>query len=198
MAIAHTVNRLGQRQSLEAHLVGVAEAARSFAEPLGAGDAAYWLGLWHDLGKFHPRFQAYLRACEADPRHREYVDHKGAGAILADKHLDLLSMIIQAHHGGLRDPGHFRRWLDERVTTGEPEQSLALAREAIAGLEPGGDVRPQAVRQPSRGLDVELFIRMLYSALVDADSVDTERHFFPGRTLVRARIPRSRCTRRRD
>lgn len=189
MAIGHTVNSAGERQSLEAHLVGVADAARAFAEEFGAGDAAYWLGLWHDLGKFHPRFQDYLRACEADPRHREYVDHKAAGAVLADKHFDLLSMVIQAHHGGLRDPGDFKRWLDERVATGEPELSLALARAAIGQLEPGGDVRPLVVRSPSRGLDVELFVRMLYSALVDADSVDTERHYFPERTPVRAGIP---------
>ncbi len=189
MAIGHTVNSAGDRQSLEAHLAGVARAARTFAEPLGAGDAGYWLGLWHDLGKFHPRFQAYLRSCEADPRHREYVDHKAAGAILADQHLDLLSMIIQAHHGGLRDPGYFKAWLDERVATGEPEQSLTLARQSIAELEPDKDVRPPAVLRASRALDLELFVRMLYSALVDADSVDTERHYFPEKAFVRAGIP---------
>lgn len=57
------------------HLVSVAELARNFAEPFEAGDLAYQLGLWHDIGKSHPGFQTYLQTCHADH------DYKGRGVV---------------------------------------------------------------------------------------------------------------------
>jgi len=38
-------------QRLEEHLKNVAELARKFAEPFGAGDWAYAAGLLHDVGR---------------------------------------------------------------------------------------------------------------------------------------------------
>ena len=38
-------------QGLSEHLRNVAEKAKGFAEPIGAGEWAYLAGLWHDLGK---------------------------------------------------------------------------------------------------------------------------------------------------
>ena len=38
-------------QTLEGHLMNVAELARSFAGEFCAGDWAYLAGLWHDLGR---------------------------------------------------------------------------------------------------------------------------------------------------
>ena len=52
-----------------------------FAKDLGSPKAAYYAGLWHDLGKFHPDFQNYLLRSEADPAGRGHgPDHKAAGA----------------------------------------------------------------------------------------------------------------------
>ena len=42
---AHSKNDQGVRQPLEAHLRAVAETAREFGAPFGAGDIAYWAGL---------------------------------------------------------------------------------------------------------------------------------------------------------
>ena len=36
--------------------------AAEFAGKFGAADFGYWAGLWHDLGKFNPTFQDYLKA----------------------------------------------------------------------------------------------------------------------------------------
>ncbi|MFH0789420.1 MAG: hypothetical protein V2B13_17655 [Pseudomonadota bacterium] len=36
-------------QPLETHLKNVAEMARGFAEPFGAGEWGYLVGLWHDI-----------------------------------------------------------------------------------------------------------------------------------------------------
>jgi len=48
-------------QPLDDHLRNVAELARSFAESFGAGEWAFWAGLWHDLGKYSKEFQDYLK-----------------------------------------------------------------------------------------------------------------------------------------
>ncbi len=55
--MAHTANRQGQRQGLADHLEAVATLAQEFAQPFGAAELAYALGMWHDLGKFHPDFR---------------------------------------------------------------------------------------------------------------------------------------------
>ena len=70
MAFAHSQNTAGVRHDLVAHLRAVAETASLFATGLSARDLAYYAGLWHDLGKFHPGFQDYLLRSEANPRAR--------------------------------------------------------------------------------------------------------------------------------
>jgi CRISPR-associated endonuclease/helicase Cas3 len=62
MVYAHSPNNVGQSHDLIAHLKSVAEKAAEFAGKFGAADFGYWAGLWHDLGKFHPDFQEYLKA----------------------------------------------------------------------------------------------------------------------------------------
>lgn len=170
------------------HLRAVAKLSEGFAEPLGAAEAGRLLGLWHDVGKWHPRFQAYLEHCEADPRYREYVDHKAAGAELANSHLGWpLAMVIQAHHGGLQDPVGFDDWLKARQATGEPELSLRLAAEAMPELALDGHPPvPERLEHARSQLEVELFLRLMFSALVDADSLDTERHSSPEKGAARA------------
>ncbi len=95
--MAHTANRQGQRQGLADHLEAVATLAQEFAQPFGAAELAYALGMWHDLGKFHPDFQAYLQQAEQErKRPHARVDHKAAGAYFAlEKRLDPLSLLIK-------------------------------------------------------------------------------------------------------
>jgi|GEM_PF-3480570 len=56
-------------EALEDHLHLVAEGKESgfsgaagFADAFGAHEWGRLLGLWHDLGKYSPEFQAYLRS----------------------------------------------------------------------------------------------------------------------------------------
>ena len=58
---AHSANRAGHLQSLEAHLRGVSLKAAQFAETFEAGEEGYAAGLIHDMGKFRDEFQEYLR-----------------------------------------------------------------------------------------------------------------------------------------
>ena len=58
MALAHSKNDLGVQHDLVSHLQEVARLAAQFAAKFRPADLAYWAGLWHDLGKSHPRDKA--------------------------------------------------------------------------------------------------------------------------------------------
>ena len=75
-ALAHTANGAGDLRlhSLVEHLHEVARLAADHAAPFGGQDWAHLAGLWHDLGKYRPRFQRYIRAAsgfEAENAHIE-------------------------------------------------------------------------------------------------------------------------------
>ena len=67
-AFAHSKDSSGIRHDLVDHLRGVAKLAEEFAKDLGGPKAAYYAGLWHDLGKFHPDFQGYITKAKAARR----------------------------------------------------------------------------------------------------------------------------------
>ncbi len=183
MPYAHSKNDEGRRHDLVEHLRQVAERASLSASAFGAGEIARYLGLWHDLGKFHPVFQRYLIDCEA--QHRGHgPDHKAAGAHLAAEHLGPGAMLIQGHHGGLRDRIGFETWLADKIGNTATNEALKLARLAMPGLEPAERLTLPAFGQEDTRAG-ELFLRFLFSALVDADFLDTEAHFNPDRVLRR-------------
>lgn len=183
--VAHTPNERGEWHALRAHLQAVAKLARRFAVPLGAPEAGYLLGLWHDVGKYHPQFQYYLEQADAlkGAGPRRGPDHKGAGSLLAFKHLGPAAMAIQGHHGGLQSLTAFRGWLQEREHDPAVADALRLAKERLNLEEPSGKVAFPAhlTTKPS----MEFFIRLLFSALVDADFLDTEAHFQPDHSAAR-------------
>ena len=177
---AHSANDKGYRHRLVEHLTAVAQMARDFASPFAGGEVAYYCGLWHDLGKFNPVFQQYL----SGDRQRG-PDHKAAGTQMACEHLGrYCGLLVQGHHGGLRAVGDLKGWLDEKGGAPAVGQALGLARAAIADLEPSvGIDLPDFVKRNRTG--AELWLRMVFSAVVDADFLDTERHFNSGRSAAR-------------
>jgi CRISPR-associated endonuclease/helicase Cas3 len=100
------------------HLNKVAFLAAKFAsemfrtdstEAKSAADWGYLAGLWHDLGKFAPVWQTYLKS-KADIHSDEVlgkVDHSTAGAQHATKVHSILGHLlgypIAGHHSGLLD-----------------------------------------------------------------------------------------------
>jgi len=187
---AHSRNDLGQRQELGAHLRNVAELAADFASDFEARELAHYLGLWHDIGKFNPAFREYLLACEADPNTRRHgPDHKAAGARYAHEVMRLwsLALLIQAHHGGLKSPTDLQVWLQERTNDPAVAEALRHAEMQVQDLKPLGALAiPSHIQNDPHA--AELFLRLLFSALVDADHLDTEAHFTPAKTKQRGTV----------
>ena len=173
------------------HLLGVAELAASFAERFVAAEWTHLAGLWHDLGKFRPQFQRYIRAAsgfEADA-HIEgkagKAPHSTAGALLAcDRFGDkgrVLAYLIAGHHAGLSDWNSENSSLQHRL---ELDDSRAELNEALVESPPDTIRDPGTFSADLRAVPggkegFALWIRMLFSCLVDADFLDTEAYMTP-------------------
>lgn len=180
----HSANKQGDWQLLSEHLRNVAERAREYAAPLGWGDAAYQLGLLHDLGKYGDRFQARLRHEESG------IDHWSAGAWQARAlKQSPLALMIAGHHLGLppftgdelnrADPERYLPAQDG-LRLSEDAFSTLTERATADGIDWSSDrlSSPGRVQTPPQSmLDMMLEMRMLFSALVDADHSDTSAHF---------------------
>jgi CRISPR-associated endonuclease/helicase Cas3 len=112
MVYAHSPNNEGRHHDLVEHLTRVAEMAGEFAGKFNAADFGYWAGLWHDLGKFHPDFQAYL----ANPTARRGPDHSSAGSLVAQGSFPPLAFLVAGHHGGLPAKVGLQERLREKAT----------------------------------------------------------------------------------
>jgi CRISPR-associated endonuclease/helicase Cas3 len=178
---------------LDEHLRAVAHLAGRFARAFGAEDWAALAGLWHDLGKYRPAFQNYIRSKSGyDPdAHIEggkgRVDHSTAGAIHAIEQLGphgrVLAYLIAGHHAGLPD------W--HTAEAGGAALSARLAnREHLTDTlhaKPPAHIL-EATRPASKppGGAIHLWLRLLFSCLVDADFLDTEAFMEPGKGNQRA------------
>lgn len=183
MPYAHSRNARGERHDLLSHLHAVSEQTARFAERLGARELGYYLGLWHDLGKFSPAFQRYLLASEAGAWRGGFSpDHKAAGALLAREVLEPLALPLQGHHGGLTSPAEFKAWRDARADAAR--EALQIAQATLPNLRPASAL-PVPDHVQHSPLSAELFLRLLFSALVDADHLDTERHCNPEKSAGR-------------
>lgn len=187
---AHTPNDNGEPQLLRCHLLQVAELAERFASAFNAGELGRITGLLHDVGKASNAFQSYLRDCEAArqtgrPLPRTSTDHKLAGiryALSLGGIAGIVALPILGHHGGLLDPSNVRNALCS--CENNEDVNKAIQRCGILGI---GELPTTAVIPSfaSEQLACETFIRMLYSALVDADFLNTENHWQPDRERLR-------------
>ncbi|RMH17516.1 MAG: CRISPR-associated endonuclease Cas3'' [Acidobacteria bacterium] len=179
---------------LRDHLEATGELAARFSEAFGAGDWGRILGLWHDLGKYHPQFQAYLRGESPSGG-----DHSIVGALLAESRRDEaggawipLALAIAGHHAGLARPGEgagrptplrsrlraLRSRLDETpVPENLKQHPLPAVPERFRSV---GSTRLERQAFKRR---LALWTRFVFSALVDADRLDTERFYDGPRRL---------------
>jgi len=171
---------------LEEHLCKVGSRAESYASPFASGGWAKLAGRWHDLGKYSAAFQKMIYEANGMEAHVEHegaagkVNHSTAGALHAvaqfGVHGRILAYLIAGHHAGLPDwhkvdaPGAS---LKERLA--ESDLLVDALKADVPADILAGDIPNQS---PLGGRDgFALWVRMLFSALVDADFLDTESFY---------------------
>lgn len=152
-------------------------------------DWGYITGLWHDLGKFAPEWQAYLGS-KADPHVGEVagkVDHSTAGAAFTYSQPPcgpLLSYLIAGHHAGLADGTYL---FNERIgkSINEWKSQAAAARVPLDEEIP----IPPLTRHKAGNDAMAFMLRYFFSCLVDADYLATEAFMQSARTSLRQPWP---------
>ncbi len=184
------------------HLFHTATIAEGFGAEFHSAEWAWLAGLWHDLGKYRPAFQKHIRkssgydpnasiSSEKDPKK----NHASTGAIYAMHYMTeqgceafgrALAYMIAGHHAGLPDFAKSDvkgRSLDDTLMRDKDFLQEALSEQipakVLAGCVP-------KTRLPVDTLcDLHCWIRMVFSALVDADFLDTEQFMQPGKAAQR-------------
>ena len=144
--------------------------AESFAAEFGMGDFGKVMGLLHDKGKEQSEWQKYIQGVTGYKPEYAYVKkgphHAYVGAVIAKKLYPsiypLIAQPIAGHHRGLYDYSDYeeeiKRLIPNDVTIGDKIQCASMK---LPKTEFGKE-------------DLHHLIRMLFSCLVDADSLDTE------------------------
>ena len=182
---------------MTAHTGNVAGLAAGFASAFGAEELARWAAWLHDVGKYSDDFQQYLRQCDAAkhgggrPPKPGSAEHKVAGTRLALELLptrvrEMIAACVLGHHGGLNAFG--AKMLEAITATHDKaavqKKAMVQARADFPSLNGAPPVKLPEVAGKTP-LEWEMFIRFLFSCLVDADGLDTERHSSPDRAALR-------------
>ncbi|MGY8629096.1 CRISPR-associated endonuclease Cas3'' [Nitrosomonas europaea] len=182
---------------LEEHLLAVAVLAAEFASVFNSQDWARLSGLWHDIGKFREKFQKYIKSVSGYDAEAHIegapgrVDHSTAGAIHAIEELGppgrIIAYLIAGHHAGLPDWNGEPASLFQRIEDGKQKgyRQEALQNAPTTGLFN----QPCPTSSPPQDGSFALWIRMLFSCLVDADFLDTEAFMDERRKDLRAGYP---------
>lgn len=179
---------------LSDHLQKVARRAAAFAEPFSSSKLAHAAGLLHDIGKCSADYQDYVRGGRA-----QGPDHSTAGARAAvaeyGKNGQLLAFAIAGHHSGLMDgAGHSGRGRSLSDRLNHAEYAIPMHegwRNHALGLPSPSELRPDKPFLENAdylGFHKAFLTRMLFSCLVDADFLETERFY----TTAEGSPPRAR------
>ncbi len=183
LILAHKTEN-GLEQTITEHLHNTAAFAEKFASHFNAGEYGYAAAMMHDIGKYADLFQARLNGSKIT------FEHSSAGAYelfsMKTTPSILLSYCVAGHHGGLPDGGAMDDHADMPTLCGKFKRQKPRIHEyqkykadidlhQILPKElPDFDVRCRDT------FTISLFIRMIFSSLVDADYLDTENFMSSG------------------
>ena len=183
MLYAHTESIGGVRELLIDHLNEVARLCAENCHAAGLdSDEGYSVGLCHDLGKCGLLFQGVLQGSETK------IDHESPGAYWILKKLGLTSaydaaLAIHAHHKGLTT-GCINDFKWEILVDKQSEYAgrrYACSTAAIDTFVADEKLEPLGIsacdRTNDSAIQKMLRVRMLLSALCDADYTATAAHF---------------------
>lgn len=168
--IAHSENGKGELQSMKQHCKGVANMMKSFALSDKFVDMYIYCGIIHDIGKYSDGFQKYIRIGGKKEPHAKW----GAYVSINEKLVNIAFPVL-GHHAGLPNRDAMFEILDSCKNEESKWYSIQHSIEDDSVLIPSCD--NASFNEIESNTTKELFVRLLYSSLVDADSLDTERHF---------------------
>jgi CRISPR-associated endonuclease/helicase Cas3 len=169
--IAHSKNDAGKWHSIREHLKETAHFMSRFTRNAAYLNIFVQTALIHDMGKYSPEFQWYI----IHGGQRGSAPHAFLGASFA-RYLKQteIAFVVDGHHKGLPDrsalkartilPAEWKSKKYQEITklflqdTGKSEQEFEETGVTFSGLQR------------------EVFIRYLFSALTDADWLSTEKH----------------------
>ena len=172
----------GRIQTMKDHLCGTAELAGRFAERFGKADWGYACGMLHDIGKYSLAFQDKIKN-----NSNRQVDHSTAGAKACFEKggmYSFMSYCIAGHHSGLPDYGISSDLGNAPTLQGRKRKRIEDCGAYKSEIHiPEIKTLPfDPKNSPDPDFSLSVFIRMLYSCLVDADFLDTEYFMKEGRT----------------
>ncbi|MCF8011168.1 MAG: CRISPR-associated helicase Cas3' [Clostridiales bacterium] len=170
---------------LKSHLNDTSVIASSFSKEVGMEKLAFAAGLFHDMGKYTLEFQKRLEGYGAK------IDHSTPGAVEIEKRYGpvgrILAYVISGHHCGLPDWGSAadEASLEARLSKKLNDYSAFFKEIEIPSKDdltfPG--IEPVT----GAGFSVQFLTRFLYSCLVDADFLDTEKAVSSEKAIKRGR-----------
>lgn len=180
---AHSLKKQSENlwQTLDSHLHQVGEMASQFAYHFNAQDIAYYTGLLHDLGKYSLPYQQRLHGGRK-------VNHSTAGAKIALEKWNnpigkMMAFCIAGHHAGLANgakQGNGRGTLIDRLSEQFGNQIPKLENTWQQEIHLPDSIKSPNQFKPSKKhpyFSYSFFTRMIYSCLVDADFLDTEKFY---------------------
>lgn len=173
-------------QTVKEHLEGTAVLSGEFASRFGKRDWGYCCGLLHDIGKYSAAFQKKITE-NSDRR----VDHSSAGMQVCFEKggmYGFMGYCIAGHHAGLPNYGAPTDDAGSSSLCGRRKRKLEdyQAYRNEIKIPELASVPFDVKKAHDPDFSMSVFIRMLYSCLVDADFLDTETFMKEGET---GRIP---------
>lgn len=172
----------GERiQTIKEHLEGTAKLSGEFAEKFGKQDWGYCCGMLHDIGKYSIDFQKRILG-----ENNYRVDHSTAGArVCLEKggKYSFLEYCIAGHHAGLPNYGNNYDESTDSTLSGRRLKKLSDYQAYQTEIEvPTINSMPiDLKRTVNPDFSLSVFMRMIYSCLVDADFLDTEAFMREGK-----------------
>ena len=196
-------------EPLETHLKNVADRCMQFGKKFGQGNICRLVGLYHDLGKATDIFGKRVGAIPSNMKDIRYPHMTAGAKRMLDIYKDtpvgrLLATVIECHHGGLvnwntepsqhylpkgesRDETFVRR-LKKYEGLLDTNSDYSVYPEAIPAIEPL-EYGCSVVDVDHFGINSNntnyfdgfygILTRLIFSCLIDADCLETEKFYKP-------------------
>ncbi|MFA5153795.1 MAG: CRISPR-associated helicase Cas3' [Clostridia bacterium] len=178
-------NARGETETIPEHTLKVASYAEQNANFFDKGYEAKIIGKFHDFGKYGILFQKVLL------REEQKINHEAAGSLLMSKiycNTKELQVVIEAHHKQIdyhcviQDNQYFNKDYKDKYGRRMSIESIEEFRSLICLFNEQIGIDKEAISNPiynhsiNNKLEKMLYIRMMLSALVDADYTAASEH----------------------